>query len=177
MRLIILSLMILSMAFSHAQAADEKIDPATYICAELTAANVDGEPPLFEGLQIDGFYSAKNGVAEADADIMAPLLIEVSDSCASQPTDKVITHWAKARKNHASGAGGKWNATAYKCSDYAADPDDGSGFVIWLDAYNRAKKGKQESVLSSQEAIDNFIQVCKDNPDQLMLDIIDRTAR
>lgn len=177
MRLFILSLIISCMAFSHARAADEKIDPASYICAELVAANTDGEPPLFEGLQIDGFYSAKNGVSEADASIMGPLLIEVSDSCASQPADKVITHWAKARKNHVSAAGGKWNANAYKCSDYAADPDDGSGFVIWLDAYNRAKKSKRESVLSSQEAIDNFIQVCKDNPDQLMLDIIDRTAR
>ncbi len=177
MRIFILSLLISCLAFSHAQAADEKIDPASYICAELVAANIDGESPLFEGLQIDGFYSARNGVAEADASIMAPMLMEVSDSCASQPADKVLAHWEKARKNHPPSASGKWSANSYKCSDYAADPDDGSGFVIWLDAYNRAKKGKAESVLSSQEAIDNFIQVCKDNPDQLMLDIIDRTAR
>ena len=41
-----------------AQAADEKIDPATYICAELVATGVSGQPPLFEGLQIDGYAAA-----------------------------------------------------------------------------------------------------------------------
>lgn len=159
------------------QAADEKIDPATYICAELIAANIDGQPPIYEGLQLDGYYSAKKGYPEADASILAPMLVEVSDSCASQPAETALSHWEKARENHSIDQSGIWNANKYTCADYIADPDNGSGFVIWLDAYNRAKTGKSASVLGSQEAIDNFLEVCKANPQRLMLDIINETGR
>lgn len=169
-----LTLLLLT-GFAHA--ADEKIDPATYICAELIAANIDGQPPIYEGLQLDGYYSGQKGYTEADAAILAPMLVEVSDSCASQPADTALSHWEKARQNFLVEQSGAWNANKYTCADYVADPDDGSGFVIWLDAYNRAKTGKSASVLESQEAIDNFLEVCKANPKKLMLDIINETAR
>ncbi len=177
MKPFIITLVFLFFLAIQANAADEKIDPATYICAELVAASLDGQPPVFEGLQIDGFYSAQKGISRADPALLAPLLIEVSDSCASQPTDKVLSHWEKARKKHLAESPNVMDVNKYKCSDYIANPDDGSGFVIWADAYNRAKKGKSASVLSSQEAIDNFLQVCKNNQDKLMIDIIDQTAR
>ena len=161
----------------HAFAADEKIDPATYICAELIAANLDGVPPIYEGLQLDGYFSAQKNLKYADANLLAPLLVEVSDSCAAEPTEKAIKHWEAARKNYVIEENGLWNANTYKCGDYAENPDDGSGFVIWLDAYNRAKTGKSASVLSSQEAINHFVEVCKANPGKLMLDVINETAR
>lgn len=161
----------------YAYAADEKIDPPSYICAELIAANLDGQPPLYEGLQLDGYYSAKNGISAADAAILAPMLIEVSDSCASEPADKALVHWEMARKNHPADPDTIWKADKYTCEEYAANPDEGSGFVIWLDAFNRAKTGKTASVLSTQEAIDNFVQVCKSQPKRLMLDVINETAR
>lgn len=177
MRLICASMAFVLLMTGPALAADEKIDPATYICAELIAANIDGQPPIYEGLQLDGYYSAQKGYPEADASILASMLVEVSDSCASQPAEKALSHWEKARENHLTEQSGLWNANKYTCADYAADPDEGSGFVIWLDAYNRAKTGKSASVLASQEAIDNFIDVCKANPQRLMLDIINETAR
>ena len=38
-----------------AQAEDEKIDPANYICAEFVAQGaVSQDPPVFQALQIDG---------------------------------------------------------------------------------------------------------------------------
>ena len=160
-----------------ARAADDMIDPASYICAELIAASLDGQPPIYEGLQLDGYYSAKKGLADADASILAPMLIEVSDSCASQPADKALAHWEKARANYPVEAGGVWNAKNYTCADYADNPDDGSGFVIWLDAYNRGKNSGNASVLSSQEAIDNFVEACKANPKKLMLDVIKEMAK
>lgn len=171
---------ILALAISLASpafAADEKIDPANYICAELIAANLDGQPPIYEGLQLDGYYSAKNGQTVADASLLAPMLVEVSDSCASKPAEKAIDHWKLARKNYAVSSDATWKADTITCGDYAANPDDGSGFVIWLDAYNRGKTGKSASVLSSQEALDNFLEVCKANPKKLMLEVIDENAR
>lgn len=177
MKFICLCLLSVFCAVNPVWAADDKIDPETYICAELVAANLDGQPPLFEGLQLDGYYSAKKGKPFADAAILAPMLIEVADSCASEPADKALTHWEMARKNHPESTDTQWNADTYTCADYVANPDDGSGFVIWLDAYNRGKTGKTASILSSQEAIDTFVAECKANPKKLMKDMINQTAR
>lgn len=177
MKLLLLCLSFILLGADWAQAADEKIDPSSYICAELAAANLDGQPPIYEGLQLDGYYSAKEGNPYADASILAPLLVEVSDSCNAEPTDKALAHWKMARKNMPPVQVSLWNAKKFTCADYAADPDEGSGFVIWLDAYNRGLTGKSASVLSSQEAIDNFVEVCKANPGKLMLDVINENAR
>ncbi|MDE7241435.1 MAG: hypothetical protein K2N62_06100, partial [Desulfovibrio sp.] len=56
--------------------AGDKIDPASYICAELVAATVSGEPPLFEGLQLDGYAAARAGAPVADPALLQPLLLE-----------------------------------------------------------------------------------------------------
>lgn len=157
--------------------ADEKIDPQSYICAELVASSVDGQPPLFEGLQLDGYASglAKNPVAEAS--VMEPLLLMVYDSCSAEPTDKALGHWQDARKKIVAPDESPWRADKTTCADYTANPDDGSGFVIWLDGYQRAKTGKAASVFSSQDALDNFLAICQKNPDKLMLDVMVENAK
>ena len=91
-----------------AQAADEKIDPSNFICAELVAiSSTSGQPPLFEGLQIDGYAAAAQGKAVADPDIMAPLLEQVYAACQAKPTEKVVTLWQEARKNQPTAPGGR----------------------------------------------------------------------
>ena len=50
-----------------AQAEDEKIDPANYICAEFVAQGaVSQDPPVFQALQIDGYVSSNIGYTVAD---------------------------------------------------------------------------------------------------------------
>lgn len=176
MKYLVLPMLLLGLA-APCHAADEMINPANYICAELVAANVDGEPPIFEGLQLDGYYSGQKNLPYADASILGDMLIEVADSCSAKPADKALAHWEMARKNHPAENSAIWNANTYTCADYAANPDDGSGFVIWLDAWNRAKTGKTASVLSSQEAIDNFLELCKANPQRIMRDVINENGR
>lgn len=155
-----------------AKAVNEKIDPQNYICAELVASNVSGQPPLFEGLQLDGYTAAKMGEKTADPRIMQPILIAVSDSCAAKPTDKVIAHWREVRKQLPIPADSPWRADKTTCKDYADNPDDGSGFLIWLDGYNRGKNSKAASVLESDEKIDAFLEACKKRPEALMLDVM-----
>lgn len=95
--LILCSLMLVLPA--GVRAADEKIDPATFICAELVAvSSTSGQPPLFEGLQLDGYAAAAQGKTVADPNIMAPLLEQTYAACQAKPTEKVITVWQAARK-------------------------------------------------------------------------------
>lgn len=160
-----------------AMGASDKIDPATYICAELVASNVSGEPPIFEGLQLDGYASAKSGATGADATTLQAMLIEVSDSCAAKPTEKALEHWQAARKNHPLPDSLSWRADKTTCADYYANPDDGSGFIIWADGYLRGKTGKAASVLSSQEIFDHFLAECKASPDKLVIEVIGANAK
>ena len=156
-----------------AQAADEKIDPSNFICAELVAiSSTSGQPPLFEGLQIDGYAAAAQGKAVADPDIMAPLLEQVYAACQAKPTEKVVTLWQEARKNQPVTADGPWRADKTTCKDYKANEDDGSGFVIWLDGYNRQKSGKPGSVLESDDTLKAYLDACSKKPEALMLDVM-----
>lgn len=162
---------------SVANAADEKIDPKTYICAELVASSVDGQPPLFEALQLDGFSAGLANRRCADATIMEPLLISVSDSCAAAPGDTALSHWQAATKNLVAPDDGSWCAHKTTCADYQANPDDGSGFVIWLDGYQRAKNNKAASIFSSQKTLDDFLAACKAAPQRLMMDVMTERAK
>lgn len=164
-------------SISSAYAASDKIDPVTYICAEFVASNVDGEPPVFEGLQLDGYASGKTSQPIADSMTLRDMLIEVSASCAEKPTDKTLQHWQNARKNHQIDLNSHWRADKTLCKDYNNDPEDGSGFVIWLDGYVRGKSGKDLSVLGTQEALDNFLAACKANPDSLMAKVLEENAK
>lgn len=160
-----------------AYAADEKIDPEDYICAELIASNVTGLPPIYEGLQLDGYVSAKNGNMVADPTTLPSMLIKVSDSCSAEPTDKAFQHWQEARKTIPVDDSGSWRADKTTCADYNANPDDGSGFVIWLDAWQRGKSGKKSSVLTDQETLDKFLAACKAQPKRLVKDVLAENAR
>lgn len=155
-----------------AVSAEEKIDPESYICAELVAATVSGEPPLFEGLQLDGYAAARAGAPVADPALLQPLLLEVYDTCQAAPADKVFPHWEKARKEKLVATDGPWRADKTTCKDYAANEEDGSGFVIWLDGYQRGKSGAPASALESNESLDAFLEACKKQPDALMLDVL-----
>ncbi len=161
----------------NAVAADEKIDPAGYICAELVAATVSGEPPLFEGLQLDGYAAARAGAPVADPALMAPLIQEVYDTCQAAPTEKVLPLWEKARKAKAVADEGPWRADKTTCGEYAANEEDGSGFVIWLDGYRRGKSGEPGSVLENNESLDAFLDACKRQPDALMLDVLAQSVK
>lgn len=162
---------------ANVQAADEKIDPATYICAELVTASISGQPPLYEGLQLDGYLAGKENMQVADANALPPLLMAVSDSCSAKPAEKALDHWKNMRRQYLWLDEGLWRADKTTCADYAANPDDGSGFVIWLDAWQRGQSGKTQSVLESQQTLDKFLEACKANPQKLMLDVIRENAK
>lgn len=174
---------ILLMAFlatalaAPAQAADDKIDPETFICAELVATAADTEPPIFEGLQLDGYASGLAGQPAADASSLQPMLIRVYDSCTARPTDNALQHWQEIRRQMPASTDSAWRADKTTCGDYYANEDDGSGFVIWLDGYQRAKNGKKASVFTDQPTLDHFLAVCKANPQRLMLDVMVENAK
>ncbi len=161
-----------------AQAADEKIDPTNFICAELVAiSSTSGQPPLFEGLQIDGYAAAAQGRTVADPAIMAPVLEQVYAACQAKPTEKTLTLWQEIRKTHAVADDGPWRADKTTCRQYSANEDDGSGFVIWLDGYNRQKSGKPGSVLESDAALNAYLEACARQPERLMLDVLRESVK
>lgn len=158
-------------------AADEKIDPASYICAQFVASAIDGQPPIFEALQLDGYAAAKSGHVVADPNSLETIMLGVYDSCSAKPGDKAIEHWQQARRQLPFLDEGAWRADVTKCADYKANPDDGSGFVIWLDGYQRGKTGKDASVFVDQASLDNFIAVCQSSPERLMFDVMVENAK
>ena len=166
-----------ALLLATAVSAEEKIDPASYICAELVAATVSGEPPLFEGLQLDGYAAAKAGAPVADPALLQPLLLEVYDTCQAAPADKVLPHGEEARKTKPVATEGPWRADRTTCKDYAANEEDGSGFVIWLDGYQRAKSGADASALESNDSLNAFLDACKKEPDALMLDVLAKSVK
>lgn len=158
-------------------AADEKIDPETYICAEFVASVVDGKPPIYEGLQLDGYAAGKAGAPIADPGNLENLLFAVMDSCSAKPSESALEHWQAARKYFLFPDEGDWRADKTTCGDYQANQDDGSGFVIWLDGFQRAKTGKDASVFKDQATLDNFLGICSKNPQRLMYDVMIENAR
>ena len=160
-----------------AYAEDEKITPQTYICAELVASSVDGQPPIYEALQLDGYNAAQTGQKVADAMSLGPILLEVFDSCTAMPAEKALQHWKMARQHHPADETVPWRPDKTTCADYAKNPDDGSGFIIWLDAYNRAKTGKDDSVLKDQQTLDAFLDKCNASPKRLIIDVLNENAK
>ena len=70
-----------------AQAEDEKIDPANYICAEFVAQGaVSQDPPVFQALQIDGYVSSNIGYTVADPQAINVLVPQAYLMCQEQPT-------------------------------------------------------------------------------------------
>ena len=117
----------------QAYAGSEKINPADYICAEYVATiSVEHAPPLFEGLQIDGYVAAKDGSTIAEPRILPPIMLEVYALCQSQPETLVLPLWQKVRSRITLPKYSEWQADKSTCEQYNLDPDDGSGFVIWL---------------------------------------------
>lgn len=175
--LVFMTLAFAAQPAASAWGASEMIDPETYICAELAVTGNSFEPPIFEGLQLDGYAAGKAGVPVADAAIIQPVLTQVYDSCSAKPAEKALDHWQRIRNGVVIDENGSWRADKTTCSDYAANEDDGSGFVIWLDGYQRAKTGTKKSVFASQETLDHFLAQCKAAPKRLMYDVMVENAK
>lgn len=152
--------------------AGEKINPEDYICAEFLATGAMTEPPIFEGLQVDGYYSAANGQKVADPPLVGTVLEEVFMRCGEKPDAMVLPLWTEVRNAHPQPEGGQWQADKTRCRDYNQDPEDGSGFVIWLDGYQRRESGGNDSILESDAKANAYTGACKGKPDALMLDLI-----
>ena len=161
-----------------ANAANDKIDPATYLCAELVSneATLRGELPVFEGLQIDGYVGAAIGNDMAAVDTVGMILQQAVIWCQDRPTDTVISVWEQMRVTGPAPREG-WQANKNTCADYALNPDDGSGFIIWLDGYNRRLSGTDRSVLNSDEDVQAFIDACMLNPKKTMLEVLQESAK
>lgn len=161
----------------RAYAGSDKINPADYICAEYMATiSIEHAPPLFEGLQIDGYTSAKEGNTVADPRLLPPIMLEVYAMCQSQPEVQVLPLWEKVRKRLPLTPNSRWKANKTLCEQFNKDPDDGSGFVIWLDGYMRGLDGSDASVLKSDLDLNTFIEKCKREPKKLMLDVMRSAA-
>lgn len=159
-------------------AANEKIDPDSYICAELVAlASTESSGPLFEALQLDGHAAAALGQDVAVPAALAPLAMQVVGICQAHPTEKVATIWQNVRKQAVLPKGGPWQAEQVLCKTYTDNPDEGSGFPIWLDGYNRQKSGTTHSILENNESFQAFLKACAQNPEARMLDVLREQAK
>lgn len=177
MKALLAATLMLLLTAPYLLAADEKIDPKTYICAEIIASVVDGRPPIYEGLQLDGYAAGQAGSPVADPANLEQLLLSVMDSCAAKPSESALQHWQAARKFYPFSDDSAWRADKTTCADYQANQDDGSGFVIWLDGYQRAKTGKDASVFKDQATLNKFLESCAKNPGRLMYDVMVENAQ
>ncbi len=163
---------------SLALADNEKIDPATYLCAEFISseAALGGQPPLFEGLQIDGYASAALDMDVASSDTISILLGQAFLWCEKRPSDTVLSIWQRVRGISAVPQG-NWHAKTATCADYAMNQEDASGFIIWLDAYNRKAQNTTRSILNTDEDLQAFIDACLLSPGRTMLEVLRENAR
>ncbi len=178
LRHMLLSALALLCVPALAQAENDKIDPATYLCAEYQSneAVLRGEPPLFEGLQIDGYVAAEVGMDIASADTVHVMLGQVYMWCQNRPADPVVTGWKQMRATGPVPIG-DWNAKTSTCADMAMNPDDASGFIIWLDGYNRALQKTTKSILNSDADLQGFMDACMLSPSRTMLEVLQEQAK
>lgn len=166
-----------------ASAANDKIDPATYLCAEYQTNEVvmKGQPPLFEGLQIDGYVAADIGMDVASPDTVKVLLGQAFMWCEKNPTEPVIAAWRQMRATGPVPQDGKehgaWNAKTSTCADMAVNVEDATGFIIWLDGYNRRLQNTTKSILNSDEDVRGFIDACLLSPSRTMLEVLQERAK
>lgn len=151
---------------------NERINP-DYICAQyLALASTASSGPLFQALQIDGFVSAELGTTWADPDTIKGLMSIVYARCEKAPTEPVAVHWEQVKRIIEDPVEKPWDADVTLCSRLNEHPDDGSGFIVWLDAYNRQYSVTQKSILNSDKDIQNFIAACKKRPNDRMIDVL-----
>ncbi len=151
---------------------NERINP-DYICAQyLALASTSPTGPLFQALQIDGFVSAELGTTWADPDTVKGVMSAVYPLCEQHPTEPVAVHWEQIRRVVEEPVEKTWDADTSLCSQLNANPDDGSGFIVWLDGYNRQYSVTKKSILDSDKDIQNFIEACKQRPNDKMIDVL-----
>ncbi len=177
-RLLLLALVFVLSFQGQSMAANDKIDPATYLCAEYLTneAVMQGQPPLFEGLQIDGYVSADVNMDIASPDTVHVLLGQVFLWCEKRPDAPVISVWKQMR---ATGPvpQGDWNAKKSTCADMALNIENASGFIIWLDGYNRRLQNTTKSILNSDADLQGYIDACMLSPSRTMLEVLQERAK
>ena len=162
------------LAGQNALAADdnERINP-DYICAQyLALASTSPEGPLFQALQIDGFVSAEQGTTWADPDTVKGLMTAVYAMYEEHATEPVAVQWEQVKRMIEEPVEKPWDADTTLCRRLNDNPDDGSGFIVWLDAYNRQYSVTKKSILNSDKDIQRFIANCKQRPDDKMIDVL-----
>ncbi len=178
LRNLLLCAAVLALSASPAQAVNDKIDPTTYLCAEYVSSEsvLAGTPPLFEALQIDGYVSADIGMDVASPDTVAIMTSQVYLWCQNKPVEKVITPWKQLRETGPVPQG-EWSAKTVTCAEMTVDIDDASGFIIWLDGYNRRLQNTGKSILNSDEDLQAFIDACVLSPQRTMLEVLQEYAK
>lgn len=172
-RKLLLSLVLVLSLPALARADNDLIQPDAYLCAELISEPgiMKGEPPLFQALQVDGWVSAEIGQNIASPDTVQVVLTQTYMWCQKNPDVKVMQPWKEMRSTGPK-VEGRWNAETSTCRDYALDPDDASGFIIWLDAWNRKTQNTAKSILKSDSDIQEFIDACMISPQKKMIDVL-----
>lgn len=157
---------------------NQRIDP-DYSCAEYVAlALTESEGPVFQALQIDGFVSAELGTTWVDPDIVKAMMQNVFLVCQEKDhlSNPAAFEWENIKKNVADPPERPWDADVTTCAQYAEDPDNGSGFLIWLDAYNRRYNATDRTILDSDADIQACIAACASRPNDRVLDVLKDVA-
>lgn len=161
------------LAPNYAKAENDKIDPNSFICAEFLAiSSISGKLPEFESLQIDGYSAASSGANIADPLSMGLIAEEVSLYCEKKPSEVILPFWKKLRTSIPLPKEGKWDAEKATCKDFIDDEDTGSGFVVWLDGYNRQKSNNTSSILENNTIFNDYLNSCRIKPEEKMLDLM-----
>lgn len=178
-RKLLLSLVLVLSLPALALADNDLIQPDGYLCAELISEPgiMKGEPPLFQGLQVDGWVSAEIGQDIASPDTVQVVLTQAYVWCQKNPGVKLVQPWKEMRTTGPKVQQGQWNARTSTCRDYALAPDDASGFIIWLDAWNRRTQNTARSILKSDADIQEFIDACMISPQKKMIDVLREHAK
>lgn len=163
---------------SPSWAANAKIDLSTYICAELVAlTSTSPDAPLFEALQLDGYAAAAISHNAAVPHAVAPIMTQVLAICQAKPTERVVDVWKFVREELALPDDGPWQGYTTICKTYNQNEEEGSGFPVWLDGFNRQLTGEGASILKDNETFQSFLKACSKKPEALMLDVLRENAK
>ena len=117
------------------------------------------------------------GKTVADPRMVMSLMARTYSVCQRDPTAVAADVWQEMKLELSDPLDEHWKADTATCRQYNDNPDDGSGFVIWLDGYNRHYNVTEKSVLDSQKTLDAFLAACKKKPDARMIDVMQETLK
>ncbi len=133
-----------------------KIDPETYICAELLASNTSGEPPLLKACRWKAMPAQKAAARSWPTSFChgTYAYLDIRHLPGRADRHEFCPTGTRSGKNLPIATEGPYRADKTTCGEYYADEDNGSGFLIWLDGWQRAKNGRQDSIFENQATLD-----------------------